>query len=260
MTSRQDDLRKIESALREAAKAVSVFTPGSIEVEIKQGGDPVTAADNAINEVLLKILPDTDEGWLSEETVDDLTRLGKERAWIVDPLDGTREFIQGIPEWCISIGLVENGRAVAGGILNPSTDELVLGSVETGVTLNSNPVTAVERPSLQGATVLASRSEVKRREWERFQNRGFTVVPMGSVAYKLARVAAGLSDATWTLVPKNEWDIAAGVALVLAAGGEAYEKDGSIPSFNNRDPLKTGLIAHGAGVRAEVGQLVAKAR
>ena len=257
MTSRQNDLKRIDSALREAAKAVSVFTPGSIEVELKQGGDPVTAADNAINDVLLKILPEDGEGWLSEETVDDLARLGKERVWIVDPLDGTREFIQGIPEWCISIGLVENGRAVAGGILNPSTAELVLGSIETGVTLNGDPVTAVQRSSLEGATVLASRSEVRRGEWERFQNRGFTVVPMGSVAYKLARVAAGLSDATWTLVPKNEWDIAAGVALVLAAGGEAYELDGAVPSFNNRNPLKTGLIAHRSGVRSEVGRVIA---
>ena len=134
MTSRRDDLAKIEAALREAASAVSVFTPGSIEVELKQGGDPVTAADTAINDVLLKILPAEGEGWLSEETVDDPIRLEKERVWIVDPLDGTREFIQGIPEWSISIGLVENGKAVAGGILNPSTNELVLGSIETGVT------------------------------------------------------------------------------------------------------------------------------
>ena len=207
MTSRHDDLKKIEAALRAAAREVSVFTPGSIEVELKAGGDPVTAADNAINDVLLEILPEPGEGWLSEETVDDPIRLGKERAWIVDPLDGTREFIQGIPEWCISIGLVENGRAVAGGILNPSTSELVLGSIETGVTLNGEPVKAIQRTSLEGAVVLASRSEVKRGEWERFQNRDFTVVPMGSVAYKLARVAAGLSEVTWTLVPKNEWDL-----------------------------------------------------
>ncbi|MGB5998985.1 MAG: inositol monophosphatase family protein, partial [Thermoanaerobaculia bacterium] len=128
MIQRDDDLQRIEAALRAAAEALSPFTPGAIAVEMKSGGDPVTEADRRVDEVLRRLLPEEGEGWLSEETVDDLVRLDRERVWVVDPLDGTREFIEGIPEWSVSIGLVEQGQPVAGGIYNPSTDQLVLGA------------------------------------------------------------------------------------------------------------------------------------
>jgi len=198
---RQEDLRRIEAALREAEKALAPFTPGAIAVERKAGGDPVTEADQRVDDVLRRMLPESGEGWLSEETVDDHARLGKNRAWIVDPLDGTREFVEGIPQWSVSIGLVEDGQPVAGGVLNPATQQLVLGAVDRGVTLNGEPVTVSTRESLKGAVVLASNSEIRRGEWERFENHGIVVRPCGSVAYKLALVAAGLVDATWTLVP-----------------------------------------------------------
>lgn len=241
---RSADLKRIHKALIAAREALEEFTPGTIEATMKQGDDPVTAADLKVDEVLREILPQTGEGWLSEETKDDLSRLDCRRVWIVDPIDGTREFVQGIPEWCVSIGLTEDGRAVAGGILNPATGELYLGAEGLGVTLNGEPVSVSQRRGLEGASVLASRSEVKRGEWERFEGRGFTIMPMGSVAYKLARIAAGQNDATWTLVPKNEWDIAAGVALIHAAGGRARPTEGEL-SLNGRTTLLPGLLAAG---------------
>ena len=85
--------------------------------------------------LLRQMLPRPGEGWLSEETGDDRERLSCARVWVVDPIDGTREFIDGVPEWCVSIGLVEDGIAVAGGILNPATGETVLGGAGLGVTL-----------------------------------------------------------------------------------------------------------------------------
>lgn len=125
--SRQEDLARIEEALRLAEKVLEPFTPGAIAVERKAGGDPVTEADWRVNETLYNALPREGEGWLSEETVDDLDRLDKSRVWVVDPLDGTREFVEGLPEWSVSVGLVENGQPVAGGILNPATGQMVLG-------------------------------------------------------------------------------------------------------------------------------------
>jgi myo-inositol-1(or 4)-monophosphatase len=192
------------------------------------------------------------EGWLSEESADDLVRLERQRVWIVDPLDGTLEFVAGIPEWCVSIGLVENGRVIAGGIANPATGETFLGSLENGLTYNGKPARASGRTTLEGATVLASRSEVRRGEWETFRNAPFTVRPTGSVAYKLALVAAGLADATWTLISKHEWDIAAGVALVEAAGGFVECLDKSTPTFNNRSPVFSGLIAGALPLREKI--------
>ena len=252
MNQRDNDLERIEAALRAAAEALTPFTPGAIAVEMKSGGDPVTEADRRVDEVLHRLLPAEGEGWLSEETVDDLVRLDRDRVWVVDPLDGTREFIEGIPEWSVSIGLVEEGQPVAGGIYNPSTHQLVLGATDRGVTLNGEPAGVSTRGSLEGAVVLASRSEVKRGEWERFQNRGFKVKPCGSVAYKLAQVAAGLVDATWTLVPKNEWDVVAGVALVRAAGGLIEVLEDPDRTFNRENPLMAGMLAHPPGLDADI--------
>jgi len=251
-----DVLRRIEEALDAAAEAVAVFIPGQTHAEYKAGHDPVTEADRTANRVLREILVRHGEGWLSEESADDLERLNRELVWVVDPVDGTREFVQGIPEWCISIGLVERGRAVAGGILNPSTGEKIVGSLGGGVTCNGEPVRASERGTLAGALVLGSRSEAKRGEWKRFEGAPFRVRNVGSVAYKLGLVAAGKADATWTLVPKNEWDVAAGTALVLAAGGFVRRLEGEPPTFNNRSPLMTGLIAGGENLRAEIDALL----
>lgn len=244
--SRQADLHRIEHALDVAAKALAPFTPGAIDATLKDGGDPLTVADTAVNQALLATLPDEGDGWLSEETADDRSRISCRRAWIVDPIDGTREFIQGIPEWCVSVGLVEDAKPVAGGILAPAAGHRIVGSVETGVTLNGAPVSIPERSSLAGALVLASRSEVKRGEWDRFFATEISVRNMGSIAYKLGLVAAGLADATWTLVPKNEWDVAAGAALVHAAGGETWDLGGGPRRFNQDDPSMPGFVAASA--------------
>jgi myo-inositol-1(or 4)-monophosphatase len=247
-----DDVARIEAALDVAAGALAPFTPGAIEAQMKSGDDPVTAADLAVNEALLAMLPRGDEGWFSEETADDAARLGCTRVWIVDPVDGTREFVAGIPEWCVSIGLVVNGQPVAGGILNPAAGHRIVGSVDDGVTLNGEPTGVTSTDDLRGALVLASRSEVKRGEWGPFLTTPISIRNMGSVAYKLGCVAAGLADATWTLVPKNEWDVAAGAALVAAGGGVVFGPDGEPIGFNQKDPLLPGFVAVAGGLEAPV--------
>lgn len=265
---RHRDLERIRAALEAAAEVLEPFEPGAVEARLKEGDDPVTAADLAVDRTLRRLLPEPGEGWLSEETADDGDRLSRHRVWVVDPLDGTREFVAGIPEWCVSVGLVEGGCPVAGGLLNPASGMLVVGAVGSGVVCNGKPVMAAGRSELTGARVLASRSEVRRGEWQAFSEREFDVVPTGSVAYKLGLVAVGEADATWTLVPKHEWDVAAGVALVLAAGGEAWlppgpsdreperraegPGDGASLVFNRPRPRLPGLVAHGPGLRCAV--------
>jgi len=245
-------LERIQLALDAARTVFARFTPGEIAAEYKAGHDPVTEADRALDAVLRQNLLKPGEGWLSEETADDLSRLEKERMWIVDPLDGTREFVQGIPEFCVSIAFVEAGRPVAGGIYNPATKQNFLGAIDAGVLYNGRPSTPSQRTGLAGALVLASRSEVKRGEWKQFEDAAFKVQAMGSVAYKLALVSAGLADVTFTLVPKHEWDVAAGAALVLAAGGFVCKPDGSELRCNQRDPSLPGLLAGGPLLRQEL--------
>lgn len=258
-------LLRIQAGLEAAMEVLQGFRAGAMRAEHKSGGrGPVTEADRAVDQVLARILPREGEGWLSEESQDDPSRLSRHRVWAVDPLDGTKEFVEGIPEWCVSVGLVEDGRAVAGGIANPATGEIVLGALGHGVTYNGRPARVSDRKSVEGAVVLASRSEVSRGDWERYRDAPFTVKPMGSVAYKMALVAAGLADATWTLAPKHEWDVAAGVALVLAAGGHARTLDGSPLVFNQPRPWLSGLAAYpealAAGLAASLTPLLIRPR
>src|SRR5580765_2595896 len=132
-SSYADILQRIEAALDAARTVFARFTPGAIETEYKIGHDPVTEADRAVDAVMRQNLLRDGEGWLSEESADDVSRLSKSRVWVVDPLDGTREFVQGIPEFCVSIGFVEDGRTIAGGICSPATNETIIGAINRGV-------------------------------------------------------------------------------------------------------------------------------
>ncbi len=255
---RAADLDRIAAALSAAGEVLQAFTPGAIAASRKAGGSPVTEADRAVDDVLRRALPRAGEGWLSEETADSPDRLHRERVWVVDPLDGTKEFVEGLPEWCVSVGLVENGEAVAGGILSPATGQLFLGSRETGVLLNGAPTGLSVHRELAGAKVLASRSEVRRGEWAKFEGAGFEIQALGSVALKLALVASGLAEASWTLVPKNEWDLAGGVALLAAAGGVARTPAGRPARFNRPRTLYPGLIVCPPPLEAAIDRVIAE--
>ncbi|HVG08827.1 MAG TPA: 3'(2'),5'-bisphosphate nucleotidase CysQ [Thermoanaerobaculia bacterium] len=252
-----EDLERIGEALQEALAVLRRFTPGDVDARRKSGDDPVTEADTQVDTLLRRLLPRPGEGWLSEETTDDLSRLDRRRVWVVDPLDGTREFVEGVPEWSVSVGLVVDGEPVAGGICNPATGELILGAKGVGVTLNGQPAQVSARERLEGATVVASRSEVKRGEWSGYRDGAFEMRPTGSVAYKLGLVAAGLVDATWTLTPKHEWDVAAGVALVRAAGGVVVPGNPDEDRFNRRKPKLTRLIAAPPQLLSQINEEIA---
>lgn len=249
-------VERIRDGLRIADTILSKYTPGRIESEMKQGGHPVTAADLEVDAALREHLPSAGEGWLSEETARSDERLQCRHLWVVDPIDGTKEFVKGVPEWCVSIGYVEDGVAIAGGLLNPVAQQTIVGAVGVGVWLNDERVSATTHDALAGAVVLASRSETARGEWARFVGSEMDVRPTGSVAYKLGLVAAGQADATWTLVPKSEWDVAAGVALVHAAGGEARTLAWSPPRFNREPPVLDGLVACNAHLTEACGRLL----
>jgi len=227
---------------------------GSKEIAVYQSdkGTPVTDADLFINDFLQKHLPKDDEGWLSEETLDDLVRLEKRKVWIVDPIDGTRGLLYGLPEWVVSIGLFDNGLLVAAGILNPSTRSLYLGSKDVAPTLNGNPIFLSKCTNLSEATVAFSRSDLWQGYGHILKNAPFRLVAIGSIAYKLALVASGYVDAAISLSPKNEWDTAAGVHLIETLGGSVKDLDDCELKFNSQDTLQNGIIA---GTKNIVDQL-----
>ncbi len=204
----------------------------------------MTEADLEADRALKMLLhgPTPEYGWLSEETADSEARLERRRVWIVDPLDGTKEFINGIPEFCVAVALVEEGEPVVGVTYNPITRQMFWAARGMGCHLNSEPVHVTRTRVLHRANVLASRSETARGEWEVFHGR-LKVSPTGSVAYKLALVAAGIGDATFTRSPKSEWDIASGAALLKEAGGTMTDIHGAPIRFNQRHVKVAGMIA-----------------
>lgn len=239
-----DLLRIAIEAAREAGGAIRGYYKDSYTVKDKGQDNPVTDADLASNAILEARLRGARPafGWLSEESVDDPARLDCEWAWIVDPLDGTKEFTLGIPEFVISIGLAQDGAAQLGVLYNPITDELFAGFVGGGATLNGKPCRVSSHLTLEGARVVCSRTELKKGVFDRWSGQ-LTPQAVGSVAYKFGRVAAGQAEATFTPQPRNEWDLCGGVALVLAAGGRCTNGAGEPYTFNRRNPLHQGVAA-----------------
>jgi myo-inositol-1(or 4)-monophosphatase len=229
------------------------FYRSSYDVTDKSPDNPVTDADFAsdalLKERLQALLPEA--GWLSEETADTQDRLDKRLLWCVDPIDGTKEFIMGIPEFTVSVALVEDGLPILAVIYNPDTRELYSAAKGHGFSFNGKPATASDRSELSGAIIDASRSERKRGEFEPFE-ASMEIRTMGSVAYKLARVASGQCDATWSRGPKHEWDICAGVLLVQEAGGVAVDLSNRPITFNNEFVKANGIIADNGHLHDQV--------
>ena len=231
------------AAARAAGAIIRALYTTDYTVAYKGKDNPVTVADREANQKIHEILHGEfpDYGWLSEETADSPARLSRRRVWVVDPMDGTKEFIEKIPEFAVSIALVEDGVPVLGVTYNP-TGRLFWAVRGQGAWCEGQRLQVSPTQRLADATILSSRSETKRREWESFQT-SFHARPTGSVAYKLALVAQGEGDATFTLVPKNEWDICAGVLLVQEAGGTVTALDGRPLTFNQPKTLLHGLVA-----------------
>ncbi len=247
-------LSTAQNAAREAGKIILKYYQNDFHIARKSRNDPVTTADyeadRYLRETLLAATPNY--GWLSEETKDSAERLSKKRVWVVDPLDGTREFIRGIPEFVVSIGLVENGTPIMGVICNPVTGEMIAGARGIPTLYNNEPVMLTARKNLAEAVIFTSRTEQAHGLWRPYQSYFKGIRGSGSVAYKMALTAIGQVDFFASLRPKNEWDICAGDFLIRNIGGITLTREGSLILYNSPDPF----IPHGllAGPQHLVGE------
>ena len=244
-----DDHGVLVDAVRECGPLAMHYFRNDAENWEKRPGDPVSEADIAVNRLLLARLGDArpDYGWLSEETEDTDDRLDTECVWIVDPIDGTRAFLDGRKEFSISAALTVGGAPVSAAVFNPATDELFDAVAGGGARLNGVPVTASGTDSLDGARLLMSRSELRRADWP--QDLGeCAMTSISSMAYKLALVAAGRFDATATMWPKNEWDIVAGDLLVREAGARMSDSAGVPFAYNAAATRRLSVVAAAQGV------------
>jgi len=246
-------------ATREAGAIIRALYGQGIAVVEKQdrADSPLTEADTRANEALHRRIGAAfpEDGWLSEESHDSAERLSKRRVWIVDPLDGTKEFVREIPELAVCLALVEDGVPIVGVTFNPITDELFAAARGEAATLNGVPIHVTPARELVHATVLASRSENERGEWDKYRDR-FVVEFCGSVAYKLALVAAGRADATFTLTPKSEWDVCSSACIVECAGGRVTRLDGSPVVYNQPSSRLDGLVASNGTLHEQLLRLL----
>lgn len=253
-----EELRAAERAAREAGGIIAGLYQGDYRVKEKSRGNPVTTADlnanRAIREILSERFPD--DAWLSEEDADDAKRLDRSRVWVVDPLDGTREFIRGIPEFCVSIGLALNGSPVLGVIYHPLRKELFGAVRGGGAWLNGEPLQVSRPENGERPRLLISRAEPRKRLKE--LAREFELEPMGSIAYRLAAVARGDADATLTFRRVKEWDVCAGIVIVEEAGGRTMTGHGKRPVFNRREPVLQQLLAGSEASNARIKALLAR--
>jgi myo-inositol-1(or 4)-monophosphatase len=238
--------REALAAIADAAAAVARKEAAApLAVIRKDDGSPVTSVDAAVNAFLhrelMALLPTS--AWLSEETADDRLRLGHDFVWIVDPIDGTKQLVSQIPEIAISIGLVASGSVVAAAVVNPLTDERgawVLGGPPSFHGLDAIPAP----PSLGEASAIVSRTETEQGDLSGLDGLVGATRPVGSVAYKLLRVAAGADTLTFSVLPKNEWDVCGGVGLIEAAGLAYLRLDGDPVVFNQPVPqIASGAVA-----------------
>ncbi|HKR80337.1 MAG TPA: 3'(2'),5'-bisphosphate nucleotidase CysQ [Nitrospira sp.] len=237
------ELSHLTSAIRVAGERAKDLALKGFEVKTKKDRSPVTTADLEVNRILREMQEThfPGDGWLSEESPDDPARLSKDRVWIVDPIDGTKAYVNKLPEYCISVALAEAGRPVLGAVFNPSTDELFTAVVGGGLRVNGRDVTP--------AASISERSEIMVSPWEyrggRWADLDGTIQcrPMLSIAHALALVAAGRVQATLTIEPENEWDLAAGVLLVQESGGTVADAEGRPFTFNQAIPRFRGVIA-----------------
>lgn len=231
--------RLAEHASRQAGKILLQYYKSEYEIRDKSYHNPVTTADHAADEYLRTYLTreTPDFGWLSEETVDSESRLEKEYVWVVDPLDGTKEFIEGVDHFVVSVGLVQNGEPVMGYLYNPVRDELIHTNLDGGVNINGDTAKLHRAANLKEVSCVNSRSETKRGLWESWKSTFRELIPIGSVAYKLGLVGSGREEFFVTLRPKNEWDLCAGHAVLKQNGGALKTVYGEPVTYNNRSTL-----------------------
>lgn len=210
------------------------------------GAGPVTAADLAVNAMLEGFLQAarSNYGWLSEETEDNTARANTKRQFMIDPIDGTRAFIEGSKDWAHSLAITEDGVPVAAAVYLPMHDMMFAAHKDGGATLNDAPIHASD-VAMDGATVLGAKSNFDGRFW-----KDDTLPPIkrafrSSLAYRLCLVAQGRFDSMITLRPSWEWDIAAGALIVAEAGGEITDQHGAALQFNNAHPQVPGVLAAG---------------
>jgi myo-inositol-1(or 4)-monophosphatase len=257
------DRDRLEAIVREAGRMALAGWPGDghvLESWEKTPGSPVCTADLAVDAFLKTelraLLPAA--GWLSEETVDTRERQGTELVWLVDPIDGTRDFIRGRTGWAISVALVNTRRPLLGYLYAPvrkreEGGEFWFAEAGKGAWRNGERLVASRRESLAGARVPAHKLAPEDTDLQ-------LVDQPNSIALRMAMVAADEADLLATLRWGYEWDIAAAGLIAREAGAVVTDAFGQPLNYNKHDPRAFGVMVASTGIHeAAVDRLADRA-
>ncbi|MDB5620980.1 3'(2'),5'-bisphosphate nucleotidase CysQ [Tardiphaga sp.] len=246
------EIALLKQTVRDAgALGLSMFRT-TLKVWTKGESSPVSEADIAVNDLIQSRLQAAtpDYGWLSEESADDESRLGKRLTWIIDPIDGTRGYLAGREDWCVSVALVENDRPLLAAVFAPTTNEFFFAVRGQGTTCNDAPIrastgTALDFPRIAGPKPLVERLAAPRQD--------ITLYPrIGSLALRLCWVANGKLDAAFAAGQSRDWDLAAADLIVHEANGRMTELSGGPILYNRREVTHGLLVAAGAERHAHI--------
>ena len=240
-----------DSVAEAGALALSLFRT-DLKNWTKGASSPVSEADIRVNDLLESRLRSAtpDYGWLSEESVDDDARLGKRLVWIVDPIDGTRGYLAGREDWCVSVALVEDASPVLAAVFVPASDEFFFAARAQGAFLNDAPVRAAAGTELDFSRVAGPKPLV-----ERLSRSGDDIVlhpRIGSLALRLCRVAQGSLDAAFAGGQSRDWDLAAANLIVQEANGRMTALSGDTILYNRREVTHGMLVAAGRDRHARI--------
>lgn len=252
-TAALDLVPALRETIREAASLALPFFRSDRQTTArtwsKAGGSPVTEADVAVDTFLKvrlsELLPEA--AWLSEETSDDAVRLKSDLVWIVDPIDGTRAFLTGHPDWSISVALLALGEPIIGFVHAPVSDRFYEAVAGRGATCNGTPLAVSARTTLSGARVTGPKpmiDKLARGVSRRGGEAAFEIVPrVPSLALRVARVAEGSIDVGLVSSDARDWDLAGADLLLREAGGSVSDLGGRRTTYNRPDPIHGALVA-----------------
>jgi myo-inositol-1(or 4)-monophosphatase len=258
----------LREAIREAASLALPFfragEPTTARIWSKAGGSPVTEADVAVD-TFLKIrlsalLPAA--AWLSEETSDDAVRLGADLVWIVDPIDGTRAFLSGHPDWSIAVALLWRDQPLIGFVHAPVSGHFYEAVAGFGATRDGQAITVSAQAGLDGARVTGPKPMMdtlaRGGARDRVQPGFVAVARVPSLALRVARVADGSIDVGLVSSDARDWDLAGADLILREAGGSVSDPTGRPTTYNRPDPAHGALIAMSNGLRTEVVNALAR--
>lgn len=249
------DLALIRDAAREGGEIAMRHFRKDPDTWMKNGTSPVTAADIAVDNFLRETLRAArpDYGWLSEETADNAERLSARRTFVVDPIDGTRAFIEGRRTWCVSIAVVEDGAPLAGVLDCPARQE-VYEATSHGLAVRNGTVIEVSqtysKPRVAGPKPMLARAPAYMRS-------GAAIPYIPSLAYRIAMVASGEIDATFVKPNSHDWDLAAADLILRRAGGAVLDETGAAPFYAGPQPRHGALVASSGSLLRDMAEMIA---